>query len=300
MFCPTWADEGKCGESPEFMHRHCGLSCRVCNGGTPYLERMPLVGWGTCCRPSARGEALKTSMREFLRMGGRLIDTAIMYGNHREIGAVLREPEFQPIKREDIFITSKVPPTDFGQRETKGAMTRILNELNVDYIDLVLLHAPGDPVRTYSAWAVLQDEFANGRARAIGVSNFEPEHFEQLIQNGAKVTPMNNQISLHPGQTQNHTLRYCKEHGISITAFNSIKGRGSVPKATLSTVAASHNKTEVQVLLRWGVDHGVSVIPGCTSPGHLREALEVMEFGRLSDSELAALGSTVVMHSAVD
>lgn len=297
-FCATWAASGACKENTEFMQRNCGLSCGVCRG-TPFLERMPLIGWGTCCRSSATGEPLKTSMREYLRMGGRLIDTAIMYSNHRDIAAVLEEPEFQTLKREDIFVTSKIPPLAFrsGEKETKASMSRILKELNVGYIDLVLLHAPGSRAQNIAAWKVLESELRAGRAMAIGVSNFEVEHLENLVEDGATVTPMNNQISMHPGQKQREILQYCKEHRISVTAYNSIKGMNSVSTPTLESISAAHNKSKAQILLRWGVDHGVSVIPGCTSPEHIREALDVIDFGPLSRSELEALGQTVAMHS---
>jgi len=241
-------------------------------------------------------------MRDFLRLGGRLIDTAIVYGNQRQISEVLHEAEFELLRREELFITSKIPSMDFGEKETKAAMSRILKELHTEYVDLVLLHAPGERSQNIAAWLVLERELADGRAKAIGVSNFEVSHLEQLIEDGAKVLPMNNQISVHPGNPQLDTLRYCKEHGISITAYNSIKGRGSAigGEATLKAIAAAHNRTEAQVLLRWGVEHGISVIPGCTSREHIEEALDVMRFGPLTAAELAALGRTVVMHPGQD
>lgn len=91
--CSSWAAKGECEKNPGFMHKRCPLSCHVCTvAGTPHLERMPIVGWGTCCRGTATGEPLKASMRDFLLLGGRLIDTAIAYGNQKEIGEVLKEP----------------------------------------------------------------------------------------------------------------------------------------------------------------------------------------------------------------
>lgn len=286
------ADLGECERNPDFMHRKCSLSCGVCTmPGTPSLERMPIVGWGTCCRPTARGDPLKASMRDFLRLGGRLIDTAIAYQNHREIGEVLRESEFRWLSREELFITSKVPPDEFGDKETTAAVARILKELQTPYVDLVLLHAPSNRRLNIVAWRSLEQAFAEGKTKAIGVSNFAPKHFEELAQDGATVTPMNNQISLHLGETQPDTVVYCKKHGISITAFNSVKGRDAVPggQEVLNDIAAKHSKTPVQVLLRWGVDNGVSVIPGCTSRAHLKEALDVVRFGPLEQTDVDAL-----------
>lgn len=297
-FCASWASTGGCETNAGFMHKKCALSCGVCPiPGTPHLERMPSIGWGTCCRGTAKGDALKNSMRDYLRLGGKLIDTALAYDNHRDIGAVLQEPEFAWIRREDLFITSKVPPGEFGQTQTEAAVVRILDELNTSYVDLVLLHAPLDRVANIAAWRALEKVLADGRAKAIGVSNFIPQHFLWLVEDGATVTPMNNQISLHPGQPQRETLTYCRKHGISVTAFNSVKGRHSMRRGeqALEDIAAKHGKTVVQVLLRWGVDHGLSVIPGCTSHEHLKEALDVAHFGPLTDSELAAIGGTISM-----
>jgi len=113
----------------------------------------------------------------------------------------------------------------------------------------VLLHAPSARHLNIAAWRALETAFAEGKVKAIGVSNFAPHHFEDLVRDGARVTPMNNQISFHPGQLQDETLRYCHEHGISITAFNSVKGRNGVPSGQrlLGALAAKHGKTAVQV-----------------------------------------------------
>jgi len=285
------------------MHQQCLRACGVCTvPGTPHLERMPMVGWGTCCRQSAKGEPLKASMRDFLRLGGRLIDTALMYNNHIEIGEVMQEPEFEWLRREDLFITSKLPPADFGQRETEAAVSRALEELNTSFVDLMLLHAPSDRAGNVAAWRALERELANSRVRAIGVSNFGAGHLRELVEDGVQVMPMNNQITLHPGDLQVETLHYCREHGISVTAYNSLRMRGSVPRGeqVLQAVAAAHEWTEAQVLLRWGLDHGVAVIPGCTSHGHLREALEVARLEPLTRAELESLGATVPMRPEVD
>jgi len=282
------------------MHRQCERACGVCTvPGTPHLERMPIIGWGTCCRVAATGEPLKASMRDFLRLGGRLIDTAIMYNNHRDIGEVLQEPEFDWLPREEVFITSKVPPSEFGELATEAAVLRALQELNSSYVDLMLLHAPGARQDNIAAWRALEKALAAGKLKAIGVSNFNEVHLAQLAEDGAQVAPMNNQLPLHPGREQHETLRYCQEHGISVTAYNSLRGRGSLldgPSA-LQRVAAARGVSEAQVLLRWGVDHGISVIPGCTSREHIREALEVARLGPLTAKELAALGESVVMRS---
>jgi len=283
------------------MHRQCERACGVCTvPGTPHLERMPIIGWGTCCRVAATGEPLKASMRDFLRLGGRHIDTAIMYNNQREIGEVLREPEFNWLKREEVFITSKVPPSEFGAQETEAAVLRTLEELNTSYVDLMLLHAPRAREDNMLAWHALERALSEGRAKAIGVSNFNHQHLAELAEDGAQVTPMNNQLPLHPGKQQRETLRYCQERGISVTAYHSVRGRGSMPgwAQALEEAAATHGMSEAQVLLRWGVDHGLSVIPGCTSKEHLREALEVVRFGPLKAAELRALGETLVMRSA--
>lgn len=305
-YCAAWAASGECEINPRWMHRKCGLACGVCSiPGTPHLERMPIVGWGTCCRATKSREAQMALMREYLRLGGRLIDTAIEYRNHREIGEVLREPEFKWLKREDVFITSKIPIVRLN--DAREAIVEILAELQTTYVDLILLHFPWNRSSNIAAWKALEAAFHAGQAKAIGVSNFNVRQLQDLSDDGASVTPMNNQLRLHPGHPQRETLRYCQKHGISITAFKSVKGRldnegSQFPSfyapgfdETIKRLAKKYNITDVQLLLRWAVDHGISVIPGFTSRKHLKETLNVVRAGPLEDLELTSLGGTVVM-----
>jgi diketogulonate reductase-like aldo/keto reductase len=250
---------------------------------------MPLSGIGMCCRPSAQGEAAKNSVVDFLRLGGRHIDTADLYGNHAEVGAGIAE---SGIPREEIFLTTKVWPRDLGYTETYQAVVRMLSELGVEYIDLVLIHWAGEAAPCASgsfrrcrqeSWLALDSLKAAGRVRALGVSNFGPRQIAELnALNNTRVQV--NQLEFHPWVPQLHrdTVEWCKQNGVVPTAYGSM---GSAQHAAmiaedpaLQGLAQAVGKTLGQVLLRWAVQQGVVVIPGTGNPDHMKENLAIFDF----------------------
>jgi diketogulonate reductase-like aldo/keto reductase len=250
---------------------------------------MPLAGIGMCCRPSASGEAAKNSVVEFLQLGGRHVDTADLYKNHAEVGAGIAA---SGVPRAEIFLTTKVWGTDLGYTPTYNAVLRMVEELGVDYVDLVLLHTAGDATPCASgsfrrcrqeSWLALDSLKAAGIIRALGVSNFGPRQMSEL--NALGNTPVQvNQLEFHPWVPQLHreTVEWCKKNGVVPTAYGSM---GSARHAAmiaedpaLKELANAVGKTIGQVLLRWAVQQGVAVIPGTGNPAHMVENLAIFDF----------------------
>jgi len=289
-FCGDWGLKGECEKNPGYMHRFCGLTCGSCLlHRTPHMPAMPLIGMGTS---TLKGNAVKDSVRHFIRLGGRHIDTAMAYGNQREIGQVLKEPEFNWLSRREVFLTTKVPPERFS--DAKAAVESALAELQVKYIDLLLLQGPADRETNIKAWHALENLREAGKLRAIGVTDFQVKDFEQLAQDGAKMTPQNNQVNLHPADPKRELLQYCQKHGISVTAATGIKQRGKVP-GKVREIASRLGKNEEMVLWRWAIDHGIAVIPACGSRQAIIDSLSVARLNSLSLQDLRDIGETEVM-----
>lgn len=255
-----------------------------------YSSIMPSVGFGTCCRKSASGEAIYKSTLTFLKLGGRLIDTAMAYGNHDEIGNAVRE---SGIPRENIWITSKISPNKLeGTRShvkdlTLKAVNDILNELNVgSYLDLCLIHTPKrGKDYTVQIWKGLIQARNDGKIKSIGVSNFNKAEILHL-ESETGVLPEVNQIQYHPWMTLewNKLVKWQQEVGIVTTAYNSLGGSkfygyGHGWPKIITQLAQENHVTEAQFLLRWALQQDkVAVIPGATSEEHIRENLNVPQF----------------------
>jgi len=248
---------------------------------------MPAMGFGTCCRKTSQGQALVNSTKIFLRLGGRHIDTAQKYSNHKDIKRAIQE---SGVPREELWITSKVntiskSPTREGVVQ---AVDDSLRELNLTYLDLMLLHRPAvDPALRAEQWRGLSDAKAAGKVRNIGVSNYEVDMIQGLVD-ATGVAPAVNQIGFNPGNARSRRtiVKYCLESGIAITAYGSV--RDQTTKDKVSKLAKLHNATGAQLLLRWALDQGVSVIPGATSEEHISENLRTPTF-HLAPNEVQEL-----------
>jgi diketogulonate reductase-like aldo/keto reductase len=261
---------------------------------------MPQNGLGMCCRYSAYDDVLvyRTTLW-YLLEGGRHIDTADMYLNHEPIGKAVKEAEKRGISRDEIFITTKLPPSHFGYETTKTTVPRYLQELgNLDYIDLVLMHAPAPfpYIQTNECakrgisntdcrketWKALSELREEGLLRNIGVSNFAVQHLKEFDSFGAPIA--NNQIQYSPfvDASEQETLKYCADHNITITAYSPLGGMMDQDKAftygVLNELAAKYNRSVSQIMLRWAIQSGCAVIPGTGNPKHMRENLEVYNF----------------------
>lgn len=253
---------------------------------------MPVLGYGTCCRPSAHGEPLIASTKAYLAAGGRLLDTAQMYGNHRELGTALRA---SGVPRDEVWLTGKIDARSVKSRSAAAAaVQQACSELGVEYVDLILIHhgAPLDEAQTAEVWRGLSDAKAAGKARHIGISNMEVPQLEAMVA-ATGVRPAALQTELHPwaGEASRRAAEWCHSRGIAVTAYGSLGGSGNQARGqSVAKIAAAHGVTAAQVLLRWAIGQGFAVIPGATSAEHIQENLRLPAMS-LSAEELRELGA---------
>mmetsp|Transcript_91677 Transcript_91677/g.163172 ORF Transcript_91677/g.163172 Transcript_91677/m.163172 type:complete len:367 (+) Transcript_91677:69-1169(+) len=278
--------------------------------------KMPANGLGMCCRPSAYDAiSVHRTVLWYLLQGGRHIDTADLYLNHEAVGLGIRDAVARGIPRSEIFLVTKIWPTRYGYDSSIYKGKLMLQELGVDYIDLVLLHAPmkwdldfilrkvfgGDKglnemrqlrMDTWKGLSTLRDQ---GRIRNLGVSNFDIKQMQEVQSLGLAPIAAH-QMQYHPWVPDwlKETVSYCHQHQIVITAYFSLGGMDNKQKAfeieALNKIASSHGKRPAQVLLRWSLQKNVSIIPGTGNPKHMRENLATYGFS-LSDDEMQRLDS---------
>jgi diketogulonate reductase-like aldo/keto reductase len=255
---------------------------------------MPALGFGVFQTPP---EETIESVETALRIGYRLIDTAAAYANEREVGEGIRRAG---VRRADVFIETKIWISDYGYDTTLHSFDKSAGKLGVDQIDLLILHQalPSRFDLTVDAYRALEKLLDDGRVRAIGVSNFMPEHLEELLRNAA-VVPAVNQIEVHPYFSQPAVRAGDTAHGIvtqawspigGITFYREGQGGSTLEDATIADIAKVHDKTPAQVMLRWHLQLGRSAIPKSTRPQRIAENFDVFDF-ELVESELAAIDS---------
>jgi len=263
---------------------------------------MPMSGLGLCCRESASGDLVRQSVLDYLLMGGRHLDDATLYSNHREVGEGIRQAIAAGVPRSEIFFTTKIWPADFGFESASAWLQQSLEELGLEYIDLVLLHLPKveqglecvEPrACRQETWLALQRARGRGQISNLGVSNFGPRQMGEILAlGGAPIAA--NQFEYHPWVPQVHrdTAEWCHRHGIAVTAYGSMGSSRlawqMVSQEALNQIGAQHGKTGGQVLLRWAVQQNVSVIPGTGNPAHMAENLRIFDF-ELAAHEMAFL-----------
>jgi diketogulonate reductase-like aldo/keto reductase len=245
-------------------------------------EKVPSLGLGTY---RLTGEACARAVERGLSMGYRHLDTAQMYGNEAEVG---RGIEGSGIERGEIFLTTKVWPSDFAHDRVIRKTRESLKKLRTDYVDLLLMHWPGDGVplgETLGAMRELRDE---GNVLHVGVSNFSPSLVEEATEHAEIFC---NQVQYHPYRSQDALLDQAQEMDYLLTAYTPLSRGGVQDDATLKEIGEAHGKTATQVALRWLVQQErVSAIPKATGEEHLRENLDVFDFG-LSDEEMDRVSS---------
>jgi len=255
---------------------------------------IPAIGFGVFqSAPSDTVDAVRTA----LETGYRHIDTAAAYGNEREVGEGIRA---SGIDRDEIVVETKVWVSDYGYDETLHAFEKATGKLGFDTIDVLILHQPAPDrfEQTVAAYKALETLYADGRVRAIGVSNFMPHHLRSLLDQ-TDVIPALNQVELHPYFTQPDVQRADAEHGVLDQAWSPIGGITFYPgwgdervsvmdDPTIRAIGEAHGKTPAQVMLRWHLQQGRNAIPKSTNPGRIAENFAVFDFV-LSDEELARL-----------
>jgi len=253
---------------------------------------LPTLGYGVFQTPPDETTA---AVAEALRVGYRHIDTAAGYGNERGVGDAIKA---SGLARSEVFIETKIWISDYGYEETLHSFGKSAGKLGVEQIDLLILHQPLPSAfdRTLGAYRALETLLADGRVRAIGVSNFMPQHLERLLPE-VTIVPAVNQIEVHPYFQQREVQALNARHGILTQAWAPIGGitfyRPGFSKSTLEDpvileIAAAHGKSAAQVMLRWGVQEGRSVIPKSVKPARIAENFDIFDFA-LTPDELAAI-----------
>lgn len=242
---------------------------------------MPVLGLGVW--KSAPGAETFEAVRAALANGYRLLDTASMYRNEADVGRALRE---SGLPRDEVFVTTKVWNDEQGYEPTLRAFERSRRALGVGAVDLYLIHWPVPGLRLES-WRALRKLQQDGLCRSIGVSNFGVAHLEELLQS-SDVVPAVNQVEFSPFLFQRELLEYCQGHGIQLEAYAPLTRGQRLGDATLGALARRHERSPAQVLLRWGLQHGVIEIPKSVHADRIRENADVFGF-ELSKPEMERL-----------
>jgi diketogulonate reductase-like aldo/keto reductase len=267
---------------------------------TPRIElnngvELPTLGLGVFQSPPAETVgAVETAIAN----GYRLIDTAAAYGNEREVGEGIRR---SGVDRDEMFVSTKLWISDYGYEPALRGFDGCLRRLDLDYVDLFLLHhpVPSDFDGTVAAYKAAEQMLADGRARAIGVSNFSPQHLENLMSQ-TNVVPAVNQVELHPFFTQQALRDFHAANGIVTQAWSPLGGvnryrpadanavKNPLEHPTILGLAAKYEKTPAHVVLRWHIEHGVCAIPKSVKPHRIKENFDVFDFA-LAPEEVTAI-----------
>lgn len=258
------------------------------NGNAPTVRLssgydMPILGLGTY---SLHGDVCVNSVKAALAAGFRKIDTAHMYDNEEEVGQGVRE---SGVPREEIFVATKLYPNQYDNPE--AAIEECLRKLDIGYIDLMLLHHPGtNDVKAYKA---MEKYVAAGKIRSIGVSCYYIKEIDEFLPK-VNIKPVLVQNEVHPYYQDTEVVKHLHNLGIVVEAWYPLGGRGHqkelLSDPVLSEIAAKHNKSVVQVILRWDLQRGVVAIPGSSNPDHIKENISVFDFS-LTDDEMARIAA---------
>ncbi len=243
---------------------------------------MPWLGLGVW-KVSEEGQA-EQAVLHALDAGYRSIDTAAIYQNEEGVGAALAKTS---VPREDIFVTTKIWNSEQGYDTTLSAFEESRRKLGLDVIDLLLIHWPVKS-KYKDTWRAIEKLYKDGHVRAIGVSNFQIHHLQDLVGT-CEIKPMINQVEYHPLLTQEKLLAFCKENQIQLTAWSPLmQGNLNIPE--LAEIGAKHGKTAAQVILRWDLQNGVVTIPKTVTPARMQENAAIFDF-TLSDEDMRAISA---------
>ncbi|MGY4715562.1 aldo/keto reductase [Bacillus amyloliquefaciens] len=257
------------------MTTHLQAKATLHNGA-----EMPWFGIGVF--KVEEGAELVNAVKTALVHGYRSVDTAAIYGNEEGVGEGIRQGlQEAGLKREDIFVTSKVWNADLGYEETLKAFDTSLEKLGLDYLDLYLIHWPVEG-KYIDAWRALETLYRDGRIKAIGVSNFQIHHLKHLMKE-TEIKPMINQVEYHPRLTQKELLAFCTEQGIQLEAWSPLMQGQLLDHPVLQEIAEKYGKSAAQVILRWDLQNGVITIPKSTKKHRIEENANVFDFELSAD-----------------
>ena len=248
--------------------------------------RIPCIGFGTWQTPD--GDVAVRSVVSAIEAGYRHIDTAQAYGNEESVGKGIRE---SGIDRKDLFVTTKLWNSNHSYKLTMRTFEESMNKLGLDYLDLFLIHWP-NPVAfrdhwqeaNAESWKAMEELYEAGKIRAIGVSNFRPHHIEEILKT-AKIAPMVNQIRLCPGDTQDETVDWCRDHEMVLEAYSPL-GIGQIFEVPeMQKLAEKYQRSIAQVCIRWSLQRGYLPLPKSVTPSRIQENLKVFDF-ELSDEDV--------------
>ncbi|TSI09986.1 aldo/keto reductase [Bacillus sp. HY001] len=223
------------------------------------------------------GPELVEAVKSAIKAGYRSIDTAAIYGNEKAVGEGIRAGIKEAgISREDLFITSKVWNSDQGYETTLAAYEESLKKLELDYLDLYLVHWPVEG-KYKESWRALETLYKEERVRAIGVSNFQIHHLKDVLA-GAEMKPMINQVEYHPRLTQKELQAFCKEQGIQMEAWSPLMQGQLLDNETLQEIADKYGKTTAQIILRWDLQNEVVTIPKSTKEHRIVANADIFNF----------------------
>jgi 2,5-diketo-D-gluconate reductase A len=246
--------------------------------------KMPILGFGVFQVPDLK--ECERSVMDALEVGYRLIDTAASYGNEEAVGNAIRR---SGIPREQIFVTTKLWLADAGQERTKKAFERSMQRLQLDYLDLYLIHQPYGDV--YGAWRAMEDLYREKRIRAIGVSNFHPDRIMDLMLHN-QVKPAVNQVETHPFHQQVETQQFLQKNEVQIESWGPFaEGKNKIfQNEVLRAIAAKYRKSVAQVIVRWLTQRGVVAIPKSVRKERMAENFAIFDF-ELSAEDMTAIAS---------
>jgi 2,5-diketo-D-gluconate reductase A len=246
---------------------------------------IPQLGFGVFqIDPQDTAKTVQTA----LDIGYRHIDTAQMYGNEAEVGEAIAN---SGIPRDELFVTTKCNNSNHGYEDSQRALDESLSKLRTDYVDLYLIHWPLPGKDLYvQTWKGFEQAAKDGKARSIGVSNFQSHHLDRLTQETDTV-PAVNQIELHPHLQQPQMREYDRSHGIATEAWSPIgQGKGVIDEDRIVEIAKAHDKTPAQVTLRWHIQLGNIIFPKSVTDSRIRENFDIFDF-ELTDDEMSAIGA---------
>jgi diketogulonate reductase-like aldo/keto reductase len=249
---------------------------------------LPCVGYGTWQTPD--GEIASKSVKLAIEAGYRHIDCAAVYANEASVGRGIKA---SGIPRNELFITSKVWNTERGYDKTIKAFEKTLSDLQLDYLDLYLIHWPANSKQfsdwdsiNLDTWRAMTDLYKAGKVRAIGVSNFQLKHLRSLLE--TEVKPMVNQIRFHPGMMQQEIVSFCKENGLTVEAWSPL-GQGKVlSDPTLQEIADRYGKSTAQVCIKWCLQHDICPLPKSVTPDRIKANADVFDY-ILTDDDMTKI-----------